>query len=1229
MGVRESAAELMEAVRAIDGEVQAQKLQELQSKQDGGELFLAFCGHFSAGKSTLVNRLCGHKLLPSGPVPTSANVVRIRNGESSVRITRKSGSRTLTTEEIPLAGLEEACKNGETIESVEILHPIPLLGKSAVLLDTPGIDSTDDAHQAATQSAMHLADVVFYVMDYNYVQSEINFTFAKKLQEAGKPLYLIVNQIDKHRERELPFETYIQGVKEAFRNWHIEPAGVLFLSLKEENHPHNDWGKLPVLIRKLSENGEALKSWNGRMTALHLVREALADWRAGRELEKALYLEAGGGRESMEAAGRAAGRLADREAELRDTVGKEAARWRKELQSLMDNANLTPAGTRDLAAAYLETRKPGFKVGFLSRAAKTEEERNRRLEAFRQDLEEKLRAHLLWHAADYIKKEASRLGMEDQEFLRETEERLSYAVTSDWLARQVHAGPDFTGEYVLNYCRQLASELKQQCRMASWALLELLELRMAANGKAELEELAEKKKELAVSQAALDGLLRLEREERETEERLLHLAASWDDGRADIRSAPLPDPEELVPVAAGIAPGVNAAAATAAGQAQDRTPAPFRPGLRVKEAEATAEDAPSVGQPFDKLKRTVDKLIAGAGALQALPGTGPMVRSLTEKAAKLSKNRYTLALFGAFSAGKSSFANALMGERVLPVSPNPTTAAINTILPPDGAHPHGTVRVFLKSESEMLEEIVYSLRAIGLDVEDSEGRKAAPLLERIRKLTPDGVAPSGKPHVTFLKAVEKGWSSMASSLGQVLTAEKDLFHSYVADETKSCFATLVELYQETPLSAHGVVLVDTPGADSINARHTGVAFNYIKNADAILFVTYYNHAFSQADREFLMQLGRVKDAMQLDKMFFIVNAADLASGEAELEAVLRHVEDNLLRFGIRNPRLFPVSSQMAVEAKLTGDRELQHASGISSFEATFRSFAERELTGLAARNAEQELSQASGMLERWLRAAREDAGERSRKLASLKEAGRRALEHPRVVWEDSDRSALKKELEEQLYYVKQRTGFRYAEMFRTAFNPAALREDAGDLKRAFKAAWLDLVRMTGYHLSQETLAVTLRMEQYLNRTLEQKWNRAGSELASAIEGYDAVRFEPSPLPTPGVLEAPETEEPDIKWLLGFYKNGRQFFEGDGSRKLQDALQERLAAPVERYILLHTEQFLTLYGRLAEQSAQDCRERLEQSVQTHCEGLAAAWSEGMDPELLERKRHALEQLLHNN
>ncbi len=133
----------------------------------------------------------------------------------------------------------------------------------------------------------------------------------------------------------------------------------------------------------------------------------------------------------------------------------------------------------------------------------------------------------------------------------------------------------------------------------------------------------------------------------------------------------------------------------------------------------------------------------------------------------------------------------------------------------------------------------------------------------------------------------------------------------------------------------GVTLVDTPGADSINARHTGVAFDYIRNADAILFITYYNHAFAKADREFLIQLGRVKDAFELDKMFFIVNAIDLAETKDEEEDVKNYVRNELQRFGIRFPKIYGVSSLNALREKVENS-DLQ--SGMQPFEESFYRF---------------------------------------------------------------------------------------------------------------------------------------------------------------------------------------------------------------------------------------------------------------------------------------------------
>src|SRR5699024_11996403 len=119
-------------------------------------------------------------------------------------------------------------------------------------------------------------------------------------------------------------------------------------------------------------------------------------------------------------------------------------------------------------------------------------------------------------------------------------------------------------------------------------------------------------------------------------------------------------------------------------------------------------------------------------------------------------------------------------------------------------------------------------------------------------------------------------------------------------------------YFDCALTRKAVILIDTPGADSVNARHTNAAFDYFKEADAILYVTYYNHTITKGDRDFLIQLGRVKVSFEMDKMFFIVNASALAESQDDLKLVVDYVSDPLLQYGIRNPRIFPVSSKQSL-----------------------------------------------------------------------------------------------------------------------------------------------------------------------------------------------------------------------------------------------------------------------------------------------------------------------------
>lgn len=128
-----------------------------------------------------------------------------------------------------------------------------------------------------------------------------------------------------------------------------------------------------------------------------------------------------------------------------------------------------------------------------------------------------------------------------------------------------------------------------------------------------------------------------------------------------------------------------------------------------------------------------------------------------------------------------------------------------------------------------------------------------------------------KMYQAYIKALILGYKQLEPYIGKTMMITLEEFASFAVEEQKAAYVEAIDLYYDCSITKQGITLVDTPGADSINARHTNVSFDYIKFADAILYVTYYNHALSRADKDFLMQLGRVKESFELDKMFFLLS----------------------------------------------------------------------------------------------------------------------------------------------------------------------------------------------------------------------------------------------------------------------------------------------------------------------------------------------------------------------
>ncbi|MFX3636886.1 MAG: dynamin family protein, partial [Candidatus Pristimantibacillus sp.] len=595
------------------------------------------------------------------------------------------------------------------------------------------------------------------------------------------------------------------------------------------------------------------------------------------------------------------------------------------------------------------------------------------------------------------------------------------------------------------------------------------------------------------------------------------------------------------------------------------------------------------------------RLTRAAALLAPHAALAAAAHAMQDKANRLQHSRFTIALFGAFSAGKSSLANALIGEPVLPVSPNPTTAAINRLVPPTAEHAHGTASVVMKSREAILEDLRYSLALLGEDASQAAVPDAAALMRAIDRLSPDKIHSGGRPHYSFLRAARAGWDTHEQLLGQQISVSQAEYELFVAEESRSCFVSEIELHYDCPLTQQGIVLVDTPGADSVNARHTGVAFNYIKNADAVLFVTYYNHAFSQADRQFLMQLGRVKDQFELDKMFFLVNAADLAADEEELTGVLKHVEQNLLQHGIRSPRLFPVSSLQALDAKQEGNGELLEQSGVAVFEQSFLNFVQHDLGKLAVDSAEQEIERAAATVAGWLNSAAGDAASRQaerEQLSRLQEEGQLLVEG---LSHSESPAQLTQELNELLYYVVQRNQLRFGEFYNYAFNPSTLQDDGRDLRKMLWTSWLELQRLVQMELSQELQATTLRMERMLNSLLNKQYNVCADQLESLISGYTGVPFVAVELSTPESVSEWQSAEVDDKWLWSRFKSPRQFFEGEGKASLRRELEMIIAPSLQKWMNGHKEKWSVLYSELWKQSSNSVAAALRTDLSSYVQG----------------------------
>jgi len=256
-----------------------------------GRFYVACIGQFKRGKSTLLNALIGHSVLPTAVVPVTALPTILRHGDHlSARIRLQNAAWT----DIPVSNVEDYVsevknpENAKGVAGVEIFVPSPLLESGMCLVDTPGLGSVFAGNTAATQAFIPHIDAAIVVIGTDPPLSADELQLVETVSQEVHDLVFVLNKADRaNADERIAALDFSRRVLET-RLKRAVPAifEVSALERLEQRGPERDWGKLlhafedlvqhsgRSLVRKATERG-IRRAANQLLAVLKEERNAL------------------------------------------------------------------------------------------------------------------------------------------------------------------------------------------------------------------------------------------------------------------------------------------------------------------------------------------------------------------------------------------------------------------------------------------------------------------------------------------------------------------------------------------------------------------------------------------------------------------------------------------------------------------------------------------------------------------------------------------------------------------------------------------------------------------------------------------------------------------------------------------------------------------------------------------------------------------------------------------
>lgn len=208
-----------------------------------------------------------------------------------------------------------------------------------------------------------------------------------------------------------------------------------------------------------------------------------------------------------------------------------------------------------------------------------------------------------------------------------------------------------------------------------------------------------------------------------------------------------------------------------------------------------------------------------------------------------------------------------------------------------------------------------------------------------KQLLPTGILPLTSV-VTILGYGEKLRIQVHFHQGQSRQINQDELPDYITEKgnpRNHKGVREVEIAYPSDYLSDGVRIIDTPGVGSVYSHNSEVAYNYLPQVDAAVFVVTVDPPLSEAEQEFLKDIREY-----VHKLFFVLNKIDYVEAPERQEAL--EFTAKVLQTNLETEKIsiFPMSAKLAMTGKSNGHPELLEASLLPEFEDHLRQFLYKE-----------------------------------------------------------------------------------------------------------------------------------------------------------------------------------------------------------------------------------------------------------------------------------------------